>query len=198
LTPVHYIYGTLKRVLNYIATSHPFLFLLGLLLVCQKIYCNEISTPSPARNDDIDELLTTLSMADSQNSTTLNDNVDTQTRTSITRLHPVTISNKNATTSVDDDSVRTTTPQFDDTVCGDADDHNYLIESIAGDVVVSLILHQSDNATAIIKFIVNRINEIDLLAHNISIGEFQFSFSFFVLIFFYFLMPLLSIEIKFN
>lgn len=37
--------------------------------------------------------------------------------------------------------------------------------------MVSIVLHQSDNAANVIKFIVERINEISLLAHNISLGE---------------------------
>lgn len=38
--------------------------------------------------------------------------------------------------------------------------------------MVTIILNQADNATEIIKFIVNHINEIDLLVHNVTIGEF--------------------------
>lgn len=56
----------------------------------------------------------------------------------------------------------------------DADDttgENYSIKSIGGDIMVTVLLPQADNATEIIRFIVNHINEIDLLIHNVTIGE---------------------------
>lgn len=52
---------------------------------------------------------------------------------------------------------------------------NYSIKSISGDIIVTIILRHSDNATEIIKFIVNHINEIDLLVHNVTIGKFFIS-----------------------
>jgi hypothetical protein len=54
----------------------------------------------------------------------------------------------------------------------DTADDNYSIQSISGDIIVTVILQRSDNATEIIKFIVNHINAIDLLVHNVSIGEY--------------------------
>jgi hypothetical protein len=101
------------------------------------------------------------------------------TTNTITRLHRVTqqphqqqLDEDIVTAASDDDA---TTPQLDnDVVCsGDtSNSENYLIETFNGDIVVTIILHQSDNARAAVKFIVGQINEIGVLAHNITIGEF--------------------------
>lgn len=42
---------------------------------------------------------------------------------------------------------------------------------IDGDITVVFILHQYDNATSMINFMVNHINEIDLLINNVTIGK---------------------------
>lgn len=57
---------------------------------------------------------------------------------------------------------------------------NYSIQSLGGDIIVTVILHQTDNATEIIKFIVNHINEIDLLVHNVTIGKCSITFQTFL------------------
>ena len=40
-----------------------------------------------------------------------------------------------------------------------------------GDIMVSIILQECENATNAVKFIVKRINELSVLAHNTSIGN---------------------------
>lgn len=49
---------------------------------------------------------------------------------------------------------------------------DYSISTIIdGDITVVFILHQHDNATSMINFMVNHINEIDLLINNVTIGK---------------------------
>jgi hypothetical protein len=91
------------------------------------------------------------------------------TTTHTTRLHRVITATSNDETLID------ATTSIDG-LClpregGDEND-NYSIKSIKGDVIVTMILRHSDNATEIIKFIVDHIKEIDLLVHNVTIGEF--------------------------
>jgi hypothetical protein len=145
----------------------------GLLLLCQQHYCDELSTPS----------LASTSVAsvtnDSATSTTFRPPLNTsttatnETKTSViststthtTRLHRISVTPNDidVTTSVES---LCAAKSYDS-----ADDDNYSIKSISGDIIVTVILRRADNATEIIKFIVNHINEIDLLVHNVSIGE---------------------------
>jgi len=94
--------------------------------------------------------------------------------TTTTRLHRIPDS---ATVQSDEALIDITT--VTDNLCltknyepNDASDDNYALRTLNGDIVVTIILQQSDNATEIITFIVNHINGIDLLVHNITIGEF--------------------------
>jgi hypothetical protein len=52
-------------------------------------------------------------------------------------------------------------------------EQNYIVDSIDGDIMVTTIIshHSTNNATEIIKFIVKRVNEIDLLVNGVTIGE---------------------------
>lgn len=166
----------------------------GILLLCQHHYCDELSTSTPS-------LAPSLSALETKDVTTLttiqpkqNSSVDVQhTKTSIistttthtTRLHRITATSNDeslidATTSIDGLCL---------TKSADNDENdNYAIKSISGDIIVTIILHQSDNATEIIKFIVHHINEINLLVHNVTVGK----FSFFIFIRFY--LPAIKIS----
>lgn len=149
----------------------------GLLLLSQHHYCDELSNESLAPSASKD--LTTLSTSSKspQKSSTQHDVPQTKTSTisttttHTTRLHRITVAPNDealidVTTSIDSLCLL---KSFD---ADDTTDDNYSIKSISGDIVVTIILHQStDNATEIIKFIVNHINEIDLLVHNVTIGE---------------------------
>lgn len=147
----------------------------GFLLLCQHHYC-ELSTPSLASSSVLEtkDLTTILS-------TTFKSQHDVpQTRTSVisttsthtTRLQRITVAPNDetlidVTTSIDSLCL---TKSYDPE---DTNGDNYSIKSISGDIIVTIILHHSDNATETIKFIVNHINGIDLLVHNVTIGEFS-------------------------
>ncbi|KAG5680396.1 hypothetical protein PVAND_009905 [Polypedilum vanderplanki] len=95
------------------------------------------------------------------------------TNSIITRLHRVNETQSEVIETTVDEA--TTQQAADSTVVvacsGDTNNNeNYLIETFTGDIIVTTILHQSDNAIAAVKFIVKQINEIGVLAHNITIG----------------------------
>lgn len=153
----------------------------GFLLLCQHHYCDELSTPSLALSSELQtkDLTTILSTTfkPQENSSTQHDvpqartSVISTTTTHTTRLQRITVAPSDetlidVTTSIDGLCL---SKQFD---ADDKSDDNYSIKSIEGDIMVTIILNQADNATEIIKFIVNHINEIDLLVHNVTIGEF--------------------------
>lgn len=48
---------------------------------------------------------------------------------------------------------------------------NYKVETHSGNFTVSFILQENDNATNTVQFIAERINELNLLAYNTSIGK---------------------------
>lgn len=52
--------------------------------------------------------------------------------------------------------------------------HNYSVNSINGDIMVTFILHPSDIEIEIIREICIHVNGIDLLVHNVTIGTFKF------------------------
>lgn len=137
----------------------------GILLLCQHHNCDELSTPSLASSGELEtkDLTTTTvnSTAHLTVSQTKTSAISTTT-THTTRLHRIT-----------DETLIDVTTSID-SLClarSDDDDDNYSINSIGGDVIVTIILIRADNATEIIKFIVNHINAIDLLVHNVTIGE---------------------------
>lgn len=164
-----------------LTTEHvDILILTGLLLLSQHHYCDEISTQSlapssEATSKDFTAYSTTLKSP--QKTSTQNDvpqmktSILSTTTTHTTRLHRVSV-------APNDEALIDVTTSID-SLClmkgydaDDATDDKFSIKSISGDIVVTIILQQStDNATEIIKFIVNHINEIDLLVHNVTIGE---------------------------
>jgi hypothetical protein len=118
---------------------------------------------------------------DSATSTTFRPQLNTSTATNETKTSVISTSTTHTTrlhrlsVTPNDESVIDVTTSVD-SLCAaksydTADDDNYSIKSINGDIIVTIILRRSDNATEIINFIVNHINEIDLLVHNVSIGE---------------------------
>ena len=156
------------------------LILTGLLLFSQHHYCDELSIQSlspPSESIIKDFTIFSTTSNSPQNPTTQHDVAQTKssikstTTTHTTRLHRIT-------DAPNDEALIDVTTSIDN-LCFmkgyDADDtgDNYSIKSISGNIVVTVILHQStDNASETIKFIVNHINEIDLLVHNVTIGEF--------------------------
>jgi hypothetical protein len=156
------------------------IYFAGILLLCQQHYCDEVSTSSPSLAPSLSALetkdLTASTIKPQQNSSTdvlhTKTSIISTTTTHTTRLHRITATSNDetlvdVTTSIDGLCL-TKNAESDE---GD----NYSIKSISGDIIITIILHQSDNATEIIKFIVNHINEIDLLVHNVTIGKFSFS-----------------------
>lgn len=157
-------------------------FFSGLLLLCQHHYCDELSTPSSlAPSSELAARdLTTTSKPRETSSTQHDSALHTKTSaistssTHTTRLHRITGASSDesiidVTTSIDSLCLAKSSDADADTT-----DQNYSIKSISGDIIVTIILRQADNATEIVKFIVNHINEIDLLVHNVSLGEFFF------------------------
>lgn len=158
---------------------HKFLFSLsaGILLLCQQHYCDELSTPSLASSGELPTKGPSTTPKSQTNASSF-EHVEPLPKTSIistttthtTRLHRIS--------EVPSDEALIDVTTTIDGLClsrsydaDDADGENYSIKSIGGDIIVTIILHQSDNATEIIKFIVNHINEIDLLIHNVTIGK---------------------------
>lgn len=144
-------------------------FFAGVLLLCQHRNCDELSTPSLASSSELEtkDLTATTDNNSSPHEVPWTSAISTTT-THTTRLHRITDAPNDetlidVTTSIDSLCLART---HDDAV-----DDNYSIQSIGGDIIVTIILHQSDNATEIIKFVVNHINEIDLLVHNVTVGE---------------------------
>jgi hypothetical protein len=170
---------------------------LGLVLFfCQQVYANGVDDGD---NESLTSLTPTLqqyteSHQNHRSTPIYLSNSNKLITHSITRLHPINITNKHFDDLAINSNKYTNNNQDDDgdgAIDGDRNEEiendasstqmcsfhrdinnaNYSIESLAGDIVVTTILHQQDNATATIKFIVNRINEINLLAYNITIGE---------------------------
>lgn len=50
-------------------------------------------------------------------------------------------------------------------------DNDYSIETTNGDIIVTIILAKNDNISSTILFLVNHLNEIDLLSYNTTIGK---------------------------
>lgn len=160
-------------------------------MYCQQICCNEFSTLSTLQHttnyNNIDpsdnHTLTAITSNDDVWTPIISTSTSTTTTNSITRLHRINDTKTATTTTKNDDdadnleSPNDVTTHFDIFDCSsdtlNSSSNNYLIETFAGDIVVTIILHQSDNATtAAVEFIVKRINEIGVLAHNVTIGEF--------------------------
>ena len=80
----------------------------------------------------------------------------------VTQLHLVN------TTEFDDNSATTS---FDINCFEYANHEHYNVETHFGNIFVSFILQESDNATNTVRFIAKRINELSLLAHNTTIGK---------------------------
>lgn len=151
----------------------------GFLLLCQHHYC-ELSTPSLASSSVLEtkDLTTILSTTfkSQQGPSTQHDVPQRRTSvTSTTSTHTTRLQRINITPN--DETLIDVTTSIDSLCLSkiyDADDmttvDNYPIKTISGDIIVTLILHHSHNATETIKFIVNHINEIDLLVHNVTIG----------------------------
>ncbi|CRL02040.1 CLUMA_CG015377, isoform A, partial [Clunio marinus] len=152
---------------------------LGILLLCQHHYCDELSTPSLTSSSDLETkhlttlISTTIKPQNSSSTTTRNELIQVKTSvvktttTHTTRLHRVTNAPNDetildVTTPIDGLCLMT---QFDEKF-----NDNYLINSINGDIIITIISHRSNNATEIIKFIINHINGIGLLVHNVTIG----------------------------
>lgn len=100
--------------------------------------------------------------------TVLNDNWSNTTKTyfnqTIARLQPINIfENEN--------DYNDATTILDINCSEDASNENYKVEMYFGDIMVSLILQECENATNTIKFIAKRINELGVLAHHTSIGN---------------------------
>lgn len=74
------------------------------------------------------------------------------------------------TSEYEDNDVNTT---FDFNCFEYANHENYKVETYLGNITVSFILQENDNAAKTVQFIAARINELQLLAHNISIGKFM-------------------------
>lgn len=163
-----------KQAINFF-----FFLFTGILLLCQQHYCDELSTSSLASSTG--EAVTVLTSTTTTVSPPTNSSVvhvlplpktsiiSTST-THTTRLQRI------SETKSDEALIELTTTV--DGLCQpkghDADDttgENYSIKSIGGDIIVTVLLPQADNASEIIRFIVNHINEIDLLIHNVTIGE---------------------------
>lgn len=143
----------------------------GILLLCQHHDCDELSTPSLASSSEL-ETKDFTSTTTTVNSTSTTDHAVPQTRTSAistttthtTRLHRIT-------DAPSDETLIDATTSIDSLCLARTDDDNYSINSIDGDVISTIILHQADNATELIKFLVNHINAINLPVHNATIGE---------------------------
>lgn len=84
----------------------------------------------------------------------------------ITRLHPI-----NILSSYNDNDYNDDTTILDTNCSENANNKNYKVEMHFGDIMVSIILQECENATNAVKFIVKRINELSVLAHNTSIGN---------------------------
>lgn len=161
----------------------------GLLLLCQHHYCDQLSTQhslassSELETKDLTTILSTTSKS-RRSSSSQRDDASVLTKTSIistttthtTRLHRIITDASNDETLID---VTTSIDALCLTKTNDDDDasDNFSIKSLDGDIIVTIILDSLDNATAIIKFIVNHINGIDLLVHNVSIGELRWEIS---------------------
>lgn len=142
----------------------------GILLLCQHHYCDELltSTPSLASSTSALEITSTSRQPLQNSSNDVKTSIISTTTTHTTRLHPITA-------PLNDETFIDVTTSIDGLCLTKSDESdNYSIKSINGDIIVTIILHQTDNATETIKFIVNHINEIDLLVHNVTIGEFSF------------------------
>ncbi|CAG9806009.1 unnamed protein product [Chironomus riparius] len=79
----------------------------------------------------------------------------------VTQLHLVN------TTEFDYNSATTS---FDINCFESTNHEHYNVETHFGNIFVSFILQECDNATNTVQFIAKRINELNLLAHNTSIG----------------------------
>lgn len=156
---VFYGFSINRQIITHVFTLLPFI---GILLLCQRHDCDELSTPSLASSTELETKETLSSSSIEPQAST---SVTSSTTTHTTRLHRIT-------DAPSDETLIDVTTSVDG-LClpDDAAEDNYSITSIGGDIIVTIILHQSDNATEIIKFMVNHINAIDLLVHNVTIGE---------------------------
>lgn len=112
---------------------------------------------------------------ESLNKTTRRSEVETKTSitsTSTTVTHSLRIDRVEA--AANDEMLIDATTSLDGICLPNAEgEQSYSVESIDGDIMVTIISsHQSiHNATDLIKFIVRRVNDIDLLVNGVSIGE---------------------------
>jgi hypothetical protein len=147
----------------------------GLLLLSHHHVCYELSTSSALSNETIEndsvsnvlnafELQNSSSHAQTESSATANSTDDA--------LHLYEVTSEPSNRTLHENFTIESVCQTESINTKDARDLNYSIKSIAGDIMVTIILRQSDNGADIIEFIVNHINEIDFLVHNVTIGEF--------------------------
>lgn len=140
-------------------------------MLCQHFHCEELLTSSVRTNEDVSISSSTTTLP----STTFSQQNETQTKHSVTstttihttRLHQVIVSQNQAQNETSIENLCFAK----DIIVDDVGDHNFSIHSISGDIMVTIILHHSYNATEIILALVNHVNSIDLLVHNISIGK---------------------------
>lgn len=152
------------------------IFTLGIFLIlCKQSHGNFSSTTTtfaqlPAYHEDVKEPTTTISVPPTSTNEIAYTNlsqISTSTARSITRLLRI----NQTETAPNEEATNDTTTPTDFNICSYSDEKNYLTETLTGDIIVTIISHQSEYATATIKFIVNRINEINLLAYNKTIGK---------------------------
>lgn len=143
----------------------------GFLMICHQISCNVHSTPINATK--LKENITT-NIFDSPRLTSSHD--ESLRKSPAINLFPtqsVTTRKYEPTTVLNDESLIDVTVSVD-TLCADkrynVAGKDYNIKVINGDITVSIVLSQSTNSAPIITFITNRINEKNLLVHNVSIG----------------------------
>lgn len=114
----------------------------------------------------------------SLNQTTRRSEVETKTSitsTSTTVTHSLRVDRvEAAAAAANDEMLIDATTSLDGICLPNAEgEQRYSVESVDGDIMVTIITsHQSShNATDLIKFIVRRVNDIDLLVNKVSIGE---------------------------
>lgn len=160
----------------------------GFLIIFNQITCNEVSTPitvSFTEFVDVQEntLPTTTTLSSTQPTTVIPTTLqETTTLPATTTLPTTTVTHPPApllTTHLhhvvnDESIIDVTNPCLiknqPNSTHDNADDYS-ISTIIDGDITVVFILHQHDNATSMINFMVNHINEIDLLINNVTIGR---------------------------
>lgn len=132
------------------------------------------STGKSKSEDDGD--LTTTSTIQSTKSSNKTNGIETKTSiTSTTVTHSLRIVEAASSASAANDESLIDVTTSADSIClpKNEGDQSYIVDSIDGDIMVTTIIshHSTNNATEIIRFIVKRINEIDLLVNGVTIGK---------------------------